>query len=119
MPIVITRLREYPVWVTTDIVKFFHHVGVVEEDQMMLSYIWSSPGSTGPPEVWCMTRQPFGVVSSPFLSPFCLNRCAEDNKREFPLVVEQVKGGFYMTTTATRSLQLRSQNQDAESLIPF
>ena len=88
MPTVITRLCEFPVWVTSDIVKFFHHVGVVEEDQMMLSYLWSPPGSSGPPEVWCMTRQPFGVVSSPFLSLFCLNRCAEDNRHEFPLVVE-------------------------------
>ena len=96
MPTVITRLREFPVWVTSDIVKFFHHVGVALEDQIMLSYLWSPPGSTGPPEVWCMTRQPFGVVSSPFLSLFCLNRCAEDNRHEFPLVVEQVKNGFYM-----------------------
>lgn len=96
MPIVITRLREFPVWVTSDIIKFFHHVGVVEEDQMMFCFLWSPLDSSDPPQLWCMMYQPFGSIASPFLSLFCLNRCAEDAAAEFPWVVEMVRRAFYM-----------------------
>ena len=63
-----------------------------------------------------MTRQPFGVVSSPFLSPFCLNRCAEDNRHEFPSLVDQVKRGFYMDNYTDSFLSIFEARKGCQEL---
>jgi hypothetical protein len=70
LPTVLTRFRQRAIPISSDIQKMFHQVGVREEDQSVLRFLWRPLGDSGPIGTYQMKVQIFGAVSSPFICPY-------------------------------------------------
>ena len=85
--------REHPVAVLSDIEGMFMQIAVRQEDQSALRFLWMIDNSIRP---FQFTRLIFGATCSPFCAIYVLNKCAEDNKSEFPAALNAIKHHFYM-----------------------
>ena len=92
---VLTSFRRHFYAVSMDIEKMFHMVKVRERDQSALRYLWKLPGKPGPPEIWQMTVMPFGLVCSPSVCFYLIQRTASDNEMDFPGLLLVIKRAFY------------------------
>ena len=93
---VLTRFRQRAIPISADIQKMFHQVGVREQDQSALRFLWRSPGDQGPIQTYQMRVQIFGAVSSPFVCGHILQRTAKDHYEEFSDVADKVLSNFYV-----------------------
>jgi hypothetical protein len=93
---VLTRFRQRAIPISSDIQKMFHQVGVREQDQSALRFLWRPPGDQGPIQTYQMRVQIFGAISSPFVCAHILQRTAEDNRIEFSDVADKVASNFYV-----------------------
>lgn len=80
------RFRHYHYAISGDIKAMFHQVGVIQEDQSLLRFLYRKPGSEEPIRTYKMVRHVFGAVSSPTTCIFALRRAAEDNCLAVPKV---------------------------------
>ena len=87
------RFREHPVAVLSDIEGMFMQIAVRQEDQSALRFLWMIDNSI---RQFQFIRLIFGATCSPFCAVYVLNKCAEDNKREFPAALNAIKHHFYM-----------------------
>ena len=78
---VLLRFREHPVAVLSYIDGMFMQIAVRQEDQSALRFLWMIDNSI---QQFQFTRLIFGATCSPFCAIYVLNKCAEDNKSEFP-----------------------------------
>ena len=90
---VLLRFREHPVAVLSDIEGMFMQIAVRQEDQSALRFLWMIDNSI---RQFQFTRLIFGATCSPFCAIYVLNKCAEDNKSEFPAALNAIKHHFYM-----------------------
>ncbi|XP_075259989.1 uncharacterized protein LOC142351729 [Convolutriloba macropyga] len=90
---VLLRFREHPVAVLSDIEGMFMQIAVRQEDQSTLRFLWMIDNSI---RQFQFTILIFGATCSPFCAIYVLNKCAEDNKIEFPAALNAIKHHFYM-----------------------
>ena len=94
---VLLRFREDRVALVADIEGMFHQVGVCEEDQDSLRFLWWSGDANEPPEEYVMTVHIFGARDSPCVANATLKKTADDNHDAFdPSTVSTVKNNFYV-----------------------
>ena len=61
---VLLRFRHRYFAISGDIKAMFHQVGVIEQDQSLLRFLYRRPGSNDPFQAYKMVRHVFGAVSS-------------------------------------------------------
>ena len=95
---VLTRFREGPVALMSDIESMFHQVGVTPEHCDALRFLWWPDGNMDRvPQDFQMKVHLFGGVLSPSCAGFALHKTAKDNSEEFPVdIVETVSKNFYV-----------------------
>lgn len=95
---VLTRFRQEPIAIMSDIEAMFHQVRVRPEDSDALRFLWWPNGDlTLQPQEYKMEVHLFGGVSSPSCANFALQKTADDNQKEFsPEVINTVKRNFYV-----------------------
>ena len=94
---VLTRFREEPVALMSDIEAMFHQVHVKPDDSNALRFLWWPNGDlNSQPQEFMMTVHLFGGVSSPSCANFALRKTAEDNQDFDPEIVNTVKRNFYV-----------------------
>ena len=95
---VLTRFRQEPVAVMSDIEAMFHQVRVFPDHRDVLRFLWW-PGNdlTQEPVEYRMLVHLFGAVSSPSCCSFAIQKTAEDHKDLFHSdTIETVKHNFYV-----------------------
>lgn len=75
----ITSIREKPILVTADIEKFYRQVKIIEEHQDHLRIIWRKEPHHELKE-YCMTRLPYGLASSGYLTCRIIKELAHQTK---------------------------------------
>ena len=95
---VMTRFRQEPVALMTDVESMFHQVNVNPNDCDALRFLlWPNNDLNSEPEEYQMMVHLFGATSSPSCANFALRRTAEDNQQEFSKeAVNSVKDNFYV-----------------------
>ena len=97
---VLTRFRQEPIAMTSDIEAMFMQVHVNPEHRDALRFLWWPKGEdiwNVPPEEYRMTVHLFGAVSSPTCSNFALKKTADDNQELFePDILNTVRHCFYV-----------------------
>ncbi|XP_075248279.1 uncharacterized protein LOC142341244 [Convolutriloba macropyga] len=87
------RFRQFEVAVTADIEAMFMQVGIREEDQNALRFLWSDNDE----ERTCKyQRLIFGATCSPACAICVLQKCANDNRQEHPKIFDSLTKHFYM-----------------------
>ena len=92
---VLLRFRQHKHAVSADIEGMFLQVGVREEDQPSLRFLWRED-PTSSVVVHQYTRHIFGARDSPTCTNFALQKTASDNKAEYPEAASAVVQKFYM-----------------------
>lgn len=112
---VLTRFRQEPVAVMTDIQTMFHQVKVSRNDIDFLRFLWWPNGNINkPPGEHRMLVHLFGAVSSPSCANFALRQTAKDNKNMFhPNIISTVENNFYVDDC----LKSLSSEQEAVQLV--
>ena len=87
------RFRQFEVAVTADIEVMFMQVGIREEDQDALRFLWSGNDEERTSKY---QRIIFGATCSPACAIFVLKKCANDNRQEHPKNFDSVTKQFYM-----------------------
>ena len=108
---VLLRFREHPVAVLSDIEGKIMQIAVRQEDQSALSFLWMIDNSV---RQFQFTIFIFGATCSPFWAIYVLNKCAEDNKNEFPAALNAIKHHFYVNEYI-QSLPIISEAKDVIS----
>ena len=80
---VLLRFRQHPYAVSADIEGMFLQVGVLQEDQASLRFLWRED-PTENVETLQYTRHIFGAKDSPTCANFALQQTARDNQSAFP-----------------------------------
>lgn len=95
---VLTRFREEPVALMSDIESMFYQVRVRPSDRNYLRFLWWPDGNLEKePEEYKMSVHLFGGASSPSCANYALKKTAEDNKKDFDeITIETVKRNFYV-----------------------
>ncbi len=95
---VLTRFRQEPVALMTDVQAMFHQVNVAQKDRDFLRFLWWPEGDTSQELVqYRMTVHLFGAVSSPSCACYALRKTAEDSQNSFSAdVIDTVNRNFYM-----------------------
>lgn len=95
---VLTRFRQEPVAVMTDIKAMFHQVRVSKADVDFLRFLWWPDGDASMPAVeHRMLVHLFGAVSSPSCANFALRQIAKDNIDCFRSeVISTIENNFYV-----------------------
>ena len=95
---VLTRFRQEPIALMSDIESMFNQVHVTPEQCDALRFLWWPGGNTElSPEDFRMKVHLFGATSSPSCSIFALNKTAEDNRELYSEeAVNTVKNNFYV-----------------------
>ncbi|XP_032798244.2 uncharacterized protein LOC116934945 [Daphnia magna] len=106
--LVIFRVR--PCAVSMDIEKMFLQVRVKEEDQSAFRFLWSSPGSGGPPLEFQMMVEIFGASSSPTSCACVLRQTGKDNPA-YGDVSEKIIANFTSTIILTRLTTSQPQKE--------
>ena len=92
---VLIRFRQHKYAVSADIEGMFLQVGVREEDQPSLRFLWRED-PTSSVVVHQYTRHIFGARDSPTCANFALQKTATDNQAEYPEAASAVVQKFYM-----------------------
>ena len=92
---VLLRVRQHKYAVSADIEGMFLQVGVREEDQHSLRFLWRED-PTSSVVVHQYTRHIFGARDSPTCANFALQKTASDNQAEYPEAALAVVQKFYM-----------------------
>ena len=92
---VLLRFRQRPYAVSADIEGMFLQVGVLQEDQASLRFLWRED-PTENVETLQYTRHIFGAKDSPTCANFALQQTARDNQSAFPEAAKAVQEKFYM-----------------------
>ena len=92
---VLLRFRQHKYAVSADIEGMFLQVGVREEDQPSLRFLWRED-PTSSVVVHQYTRHIFGARDSPTCANFALQKTALDNQAEYPEAASAVVQKFYM-----------------------
>ena len=92
---VLLRLREERYAVSGDVAKMFLQVRVKPEDGPALRYHWLPYGETGPPHIYQMDMQVFGLISSPSVCTFAMRQTAIDHAEEYPGFHQEMCRSFY------------------------
>ena len=92
---VLLRFRQHKYAVSADIEGTFLHVGVREEDQPSLRFLWRED-PTSCVVVHQYTRHIFGARDSPTSANFSLQKTASDNRAEYPEAASAVVRKLYM-----------------------
>ena len=87
------RFRQYKVAVTADIEAMFMQVGIREDDQDALRFLWSDNDQERTSKY---QRLIFGATCSPACAIFVLQKCANDNRQEHPKIFDSITKQFYM-----------------------
>ena len=111
---VLTRFREEPVALVSDIEGMFNQVRAKPEDHDALRFLWwPDDDLKKEPIDYRMQVHLFGSTSSPRYANFCLRKTADDHKDSFDEeVVRTVKRNFYgddclkSTTTVNEAVKL-------------
>ena len=69
------------------------HFGIQPQDQNYLRFMWTDGGNE---KIFKYIRLNFGALCSPSCAFFVLQKCANDNKKEFPEAYTSIKQQFYM-----------------------
>ncbi|XP_044182749.1 uncharacterized protein LOC114952001 [Acropora millepora] len=95
---VLTRFRQEPIAIMSDIEAMFHQVRVRSDDCDALRFLWWQKGDLNSrPQEYKMRVHLFGGVSSPSCASFALQKTAKDNRAEFsPEAINTVKRDFYV-----------------------
>ncbi|KAK0131615.1 hypothetical protein N1851_033674 [Merluccius polli] len=95
---VLTRFRQEPVALMTDVKAMFHQVNVAQKDRDFLRFLWWPDGDVSQELVeYRMAVHLFGAVSSPSCACHALRKIAEDHRDSFPAgVIDTVSRNFYM-----------------------
>ena len=94
---VLLRFREDNVALVADIEGMFLQVGVADEDQDSLRFLWWDKSSEDPPDEYVMKVHVFGATDSPCAANWVLKKTATDNACDFdPVTVETVLHSFYV-----------------------
>ena len=92
---VLLGFRQHKYAVPADIKGMFLQVGVREEDQPSLRFLWRED-PTSSVVVHQNTRYIFGARDSPICANFALQKTASDNQAEYPECALAVVQKFYM-----------------------
>ena len=92
---ILLRFRQHQYAVSADIEGMFLQVGVPEEDQPSLRFLWRETPSEVI-KVYQYTRHIFVAKDSPTCANYALNRTGVDNAAKFPEAAIAVKQNFYM-----------------------
>ena len=87
------RFREKAIAILADIEGMFMQIGIRNEDQSALRFLWSIDNDV---RQFQFTRLIFGATCSPSCAIFVLNRGAEDNVETYPKAQSAIKSYFYM-----------------------
>ena len=79
------RFRQYEVAVTADIEVMFTQVGISDEDQNAPRFLWSDNDEEKTSKYQQLV---FGATFSPACAIFVLQKCANDNRREHPKIID-------------------------------
>ena len=90
---VLLRFRQHKYAVSADIEGMFLQVGVREEDQPSLRFLWRED-PTSSVVVHQYTRHIFGARDSPTCANFALQKTASDNQAEYPEAASAVVQSF-------------------------
>ena len=95
---VLTRFRQNPIALMSDIEAMFHQVHVTPECRDVLRFLWWPGGhSDGRPCDYRMRVHLFGAVSSPSVCNYALKRTADDHQKHFDqLTINTVHNNFYV-----------------------
>lgn len=95
---VLTRFREAPIALMSDIKGMFNQVRAAPEDREFLRFLWWPDGDLSrEPETYCMNVHLFGATSSPSCASFCLRRVAADHGHNFdPQVTQTIERNMYV-----------------------
>ncbi len=91
----IIRFRQHKIAVSADIEGMFLQVGVLEQEQPSLPFLWRED-PTKNVEVYQYTRHIFGAKDSPTCANYALQRTAKDNRAAYPDAAQAVHEKFYM-----------------------
>ncbi|XP_064482768.1 uncharacterized protein LOC135395520 [Ornithodoros turicata] len=100
------RFRTERIALVADIAQAFLQVVVGEEDRDALRFLWykETPTEEGPlpaPEVWRMTRVPFGATSSPFLLAATLIHHLNGVEERLKATASKLAASFYVDDLLT------------------
>ena len=93
---VLLRFRKNPVALVADLTEMFSQVVLAERDRPFHRFLWRNMESTQIPDVYESVRLPFGDRASPFLAQYVVRQHAEENEKNYPLVVPIVLQQMYM-----------------------
>ena len=109
---VLTRFRQEPIAMISDVEGMFNQVKVSAEDRDLLRFLWWQDGDTAKPmTVYRMTTHLFGAVSSPSCSNYALRQTAVDNTDG--IVADTINRHFYVDDC----LRSVSSEEEAISLV--
>ena len=89
------RFRLFGVALTAEIEAMFMQIGVPENDQKFLRFLWRDRVNDEI-EVYQYTSHIFGATSSPTVAKFSVQQGARDNRLQFPLTFETVFDSFFV-----------------------
>ncbi|XP_064619558.1 uncharacterized protein LOC135482999 [Lineus longissimus] len=94
---ILLRFREQPVAIVGDIEGFFLRVGVPDDDNEALRFLWWENGDLTGPVVECkMVRHIFGAKDSPCCCNYALKQTAEKSVGFSEQAVNAIKRSFYV-----------------------
>ena len=89
------RFQEHKYAISADIEGMFMQVGLLENDQRSLRFLWRED-PTSDVSVFQYTRHIFGAKDSPTCANYALRRTAVDNQDRYPDAACAVLNNFYM-----------------------
>ena len=92
---VLMRFREHKYAISADIEGMFMQVGLLENDQRSLRFLWRED-PTSDVSVFQYARHIFGAKDSPTCANYALRRTAVDNQDRYPDAACAVLNNFYM-----------------------
>ena len=87
------RFREKTIAILGDIEGMFMQIGIRNEDQSALRFLWSIDNDV---RQFQLTRLIFGATCLPSCAIFVLDRCAVDNVETHPKAQSAIRSYFYM-----------------------
>ncbi|KAL9951191.1 hypothetical protein ACROYT_G043811 [Oculina patagonica] len=120
---VLTRFREDPVALMSDIEAMFYQVRVRPSDRNYLRYLWWPDGDLEKePEEYKMSVHLFGGASSPSCANYALKKTAEDNKKDFDEItietwISNSKKVINSVTESERAPSVKDLNFDHNAVL--
>ena len=93
---ILLRFRQYAVPLVADVEKMFPQVRVIASDGPAFRYLWRTPGSTDPPDVYQMDVHVFGAISSPAVCSYALRQAVKDSGVGADELMAHIERHFYM-----------------------